>query len=160
MAADALEYVPTAQSVHVLAPALGLYLPGMQPLHSLFSPDQPALQEQSVISTLRDTEYEFAGHRMHSDPSSTEYLPASQFTQVTVEFEFAGHLRHSDLSFARYQSAMHLQALRAPLPTAECEFAGHKRQSDLSSAVYLPASQFVHVLVNPNKYSENFPTAH
>jgi len=79
------EYLPAAHVVHATDPMLSLYLPATHPLQLLFVPDQPALQEQYVMLTLPDTEYEFAGHRMHSALSSTEYFPALQFTQVTAE---------------------------------------------------------------------------
>jgi len=79
------EYLPAAHVVHATDPMLSLYLPATHPLQLLFVPDQPALQEQYVMLTLPDTEYEFAGHRVHPALSSAEYFPASQFTQVTAE---------------------------------------------------------------------------
>jgi len=79
------EYLPAAHVVHGTDQMLSLYLPATHPLQLLLVPDQPALQEQYVMLALPDTEYEFAGHRMHSALSSAEYFPASQFTQVTAE---------------------------------------------------------------------------
>jgi len=85
LSAAVLEYFPTAHAVHFAAPMKGLNSPGMQRLHSPLDPDQPAAQEQLVISPLPMTEYESTGHHMHADLSSDAYLPAAQYTQVTAD---------------------------------------------------------------------------
>jgi len=85
LTADVLLYVPRSQSVHRAAPSLNLNLPGTQLTHLSLVPVQPALHRQASIAVLPIAENEFAGHQTHSDLSSAEYLPASQFTQVTAE---------------------------------------------------------------------------
>ena len=58
LSAVEFEYVPAAQAVHASAPSLPLNLPDTQRLHSPFTPDQPALQEQLEISPLPSSEDE------------------------------------------------------------------------------------------------------
>jgi len=54
--------------------------PGLNAL----APTHPVLHEHASIVALPAIELEFAGHQMHSDLLSAEYLPASQSTQPTA----------------------------------------------------------------------------
>jgi len=177
LTAAVLEYLPDVQPVHAWSPGLPLNLPGSQAVQFCFVPNQPALHEQLAIDTQPASKMEFTGHEMHSDLSSAEYLPAPQYTQVTadvLEYLPVTQLVHASAPslalnlpgtqplhspFAPDHPTLQEQLEIVALPSREFVFIGHMTQSDLSSAVYLPASHFVHVLVNPKKYSENVPTA-
>ena len=170
LSADILEYVPPRQAVHFAAPSLGLNLPGRQRLHAPFAPDEPALQEQLEIAPLPTTEYDLAGHLVHSVLSSAEYLPAAQYTQLSAavfEYAPAAHAVHaaapsSGLNlpgtqwlhspFTPDQPTVQAQLEIAPLPMTEYELVGHWMHSVLSSAENLPAAQYTQLSADVFEY--------
>ncbi len=77
----AVEYVPSAQSVHTADPVEVLNFPVKHAVHVPPSgPDEPVLQVQLVKAALPAGELEFDGQVMHvaAPPAAEEYFPAPQ----------------------------------------------------------------------------------
>jgi hypothetical protein len=83
VAPTVVEYSPSKQSVHEASPVTSLYFPATQSEHGPPSaPVAPALQRQSVGSSLAAGALEFAGHVWHtSGPADILYFPLTHNAQ-------------------------------------------------------------------------------
>jgi len=87
-APTAIEYIPASQSIHSALPVLFLYFPATQNTHEPpLGPEKPALQIQSVVSSLAIADTVFRGHAWHTSntaPTAMEYFPNTQFVQSAL----------------------------------------------------------------------------
>lgn len=77
------EYLPAAQARHAVAPCVAEYVPAPHCVHvSALSPNDPALQVQSVMDTLEPCELELVGQDIHDAlPVILLYLPVPHSIQ-------------------------------------------------------------------------------
>lgn len=119
-----IRYVPSSHRVHDPDPFVGLYDPAVHAVHLLPpDPSNPTLQMQSVMSSLPNSEFVFAGQIRHADPSVTfRYSPAAQsehvpdpLTPLYLPSEHAVQATPLDPSYP----ILHTQSVIASLPTSE-----------------------------------------
>jgi len=86
MAPTVVEYRPEAQWLHAVIADTVAYFPATHSLHMvLLTPDEPALQMQSVCLPLATGASEFSGHAWHTFVvalTSSEYWPCRQLLHV------------------------------------------------------------------------------
>jgi hypothetical protein len=87
--APAVEYVPAPQFIHEVVPVPLVNFPATHVVHAPpLTPDEPALQVQSISAVLETGEYELPGHATHAlatvAPAVTEYVPAVQFVHTVA----------------------------------------------------------------------------
>ena len=135
-----------------------------------FAGTQPVLHEHASIVALPTIEFEFAGHQMHSDLLSAEYLPASQSTQPTAAVpEYLPDAQPAQawspalalnlpgthavqFCFVPNQPGIHKQLAREPPSRIEYVSAGHKRHCGSPSVEYLPTTHNAHVTADVLEY--------
>jgi len=128
VAAILAEYVPAIHEVHVCVPLEVLYVPAGHIAHVPPSgPVDPALQLQSVSSSLAGGEFDRNGHASHTfetAPIATEYLPISQLVHTASPVSTLYLLATHEVQvppLTPVKPALHLQSICSSLAAGESE---------------------------------------
>jgi len=128
VAAMLAEYVPAIHEVHICVPLEVLYVPARHIAHiPPPGPVDPALQLQSVFSSLAGGEFDRNGHTSHTfktAPIAAEYLPVSQLVHtaspVSTLYLPATH-KVQVPPLTPVEPALHLQSFCSSLAAGESE---------------------------------------